>query len=101
MTEIQSVVQFIASVFVEPLQTIKVDLSALHDEVEEAVEHARTYFSITTESYRRVWYKLHSTSDAVKWPNLLLLSKLLFSLPFSSGTVERMFSMLKLIKTDC
>ena len=25
---------------------------------------------------------------------------ILFSLPFSSGTVERMFSMLKLIKTD-
>ena len=100
LTEIQSAVQFIASVFEEPLQAKKVDLSALHDEVEEAVEHARTYFSITMESYLRVWYKLHSTSDAVKWPNILLLSKLLFSLPFSSGTVERMFSMLKLIKTD-
>ena len=100
LTEIQSAVQFIASVFEEPLQAKKVDLSALHDEVEEAVEHACTYFSITTESCRRVWYKLHCSSDAVKWPNVFLLSKLLFSLPFSSGTVERIFSMLKLIKTD-
>ena len=32
-------------------------------------------------------------------PSVLLLSELLFSLPFSSGTVERMFLVLKLVKT--
>ena len=52
------------------------------------------------EGYRRVWYKLTTSPDAAKWPNVLLLSELLFSLPFSSGTVERMFSALKLVKTD-
>lgn len=100
MAEIQSAVEFVASVFREPLQAKNVVLSTLHDEVEEVVEHARTYLAIHKEGYRKVWYKLNTSPDAIKWPNVLLLSKLLFSLPFSSGTVERMFSALKLIKTD-
>ena len=35
-----------------------------------------------------------------KWPNILQLCKLVFSLPFSNAHVERLFSTLKIIKTD-
>ena len=47
-----------------------------------------------------MWYKLHTTPDARKWPNILLLSQLLFSLPFTNSIVERAFSKLKVVKTD-
>ena len=40
------------------------------------------------------------TADARKWPNILLLCELIFSLPFSNGIVERIFSTLKIIKTE-
>ena len=46
-----------------------------------------------------VWYKLHTTSDARNWPNILLVCELLFSLPFTNSKVERTFSAMK-IKTD-
>ena len=59
----------------------------------------RRYFSVTDE-YRKVWYKLCVVSDATKWPNILLLSELLFSLPFSNGHVECIFSLMNVIKTD-
>ena len=35
-----------------------------------------------------------------KWPNVLLLCEVIFSLPFSNGVVERIFSILKVIKTE-
>ena len=50
------------------------------------------------ESYRKIWYKLHICPNANTWPNVLLLCELGFSLPFSNGHVERIFSSLKLIR---
>lgn len=35
----------------------------------------------------------------MKWPSVLLLCELVFSLPFSNGRVEQIFSSLKVIKT--
>ena len=36
----------------------------------------------------------------MKWPNILRLSELLFSLPFSTAKVERFFSTFKVIKNE-
>ena len=36
----------------------------------------------------------------MKWPNIFLISELLFSLPFSTAKVERFFSTLKIIKSE-
>ncbi len=47
-----------------------------------------------------VWYTLYTCPDHCKWPNVLQLCQLVFSLPFTTTHVERMFSSLKLIKTD-
>ena len=68
-------------------------------EVDEVVDFCRKYLDVL-EDYKRVWYKLHTATDAKNWPNILLLSQLLFSLPFTNSIVERAFSTLKVIKTD-
>ena len=72
----------------------------LQDEMEEVVEYARQYQSIGSEKYHKVWYNLHIWADSSKWANIFVLCELCFSLSFSIGTKERMFSCMKLIKTD-
>ena len=42
---------------------------------------------------------LHVCPDAAKWPSVLVLCELVFSLPFSNGRVEQIFPSLKLLKT--
>ena len=98
LIEIREAVEYITSHFREPLEAKGVDLANIQDELEQII--ARKYLSIGQEGYQKVWYKLHTAPDASKWPNILHLCELLFSLPFSSGHVERMFSMMKIIKTN-
>jgi len=100
LTEVLAAVELIATTFEEPLAAVDVGLLLLQDEVKEVVEYARNYLSIESEEYHKVWYKLLVSPDADRWKNVLLLCELCFSLPFSNGSVEQMFSALKLIKTD-
>lgn len=100
LTEVKAAVELIANTFREPLEAVGVNVLALQDEVIETVEYARNYLSVETEKYHKVWYKLHVCPDADRWTNVLVLCKLCFSLPFSNGSVERMFSSLKLAKSD-
>jgi hypothetical protein len=93
-------VEHIITVFREPLEAKGACLSSLDDELEEAVHFCRTYLDSQLEDYRKVWFKLYSTHDSRKWPTVLLISELLFSLPFTNSKVERIFSSLKVIKTD-
>ena len=60
--------------------------------------YARRYLNIQKESYKLIWFLLHNVLDATRRPNLLLICELLFCLPFSTAKVERLFSMLKVIK---
>ena len=100
MADIRAAVEHIITVFREPLEAKEACLSSLHDELKEVVHFCRRYLDSQLEDYRKVWFKLHSTHDSRKWPTILLLSELLFSLPFTNSKVERMFSSLKVIKTD-
>ena len=100
LSEIVAAVEYITSHFREPLEVVSANLASIQDEVEEVVDYARKYLSIQSESYQKIWYKLHISPDASKWPNVLVLAELLFSLPFSNGRVERIFSSMKIIKTD-
>ncbi len=96
ITEIKSSVEYIATVFREPLQATAVNTTSLQDELEEVfIDYARRYLSIDKESYRHIWYKLHTSPDTGKWPNILVLCELLFALHFSNGKVERIFSITK------
>ena len=74
---------------------------SVQDAIEEAVDYARTYLSLVTQSYRRIWYKLHTCPNSGRWPNILLLCELVFSLPFTTCRVEQMFSLLRVVKTKC
>ena len=100
LSEISCTVELIAITFREPLVAVGVNLLMLQDQISEVVEYARSYLSIETEAYHKVWYKLHVCPDASRWKDILILCELRFSLPFSNGRVERIFSSLKLIKMD-
>ena len=100
LTEIKSALLSIIDVFRAPLEAKGADLTSILDEIKDIVEYARTYLRIGSDSYNKIWYQLHSSPDSVKWPNILLVSELLFSLPFSTAKVERLFSMLKIIKNE-
>ena len=50
-------------------------------------------------NYQKVWYKLYSCPNAQNWSNIISLCELSFSLPFSNGRVEQIFSALKALKT--
>ena len=100
LSEIKEAVECITSHFKEPLEAKGVTLANIQDEVEEVVPYARKYLSIGKEGYQKVWYNLHTAPDASKWPNILRLCELVFSLPFANGHVERMFSTMKVIKTN-
>lgn len=72
-------------------------MASIHGDIQEAVEYARRCLPIAKESYRKIWYKLHTCPDSSKWSNLLQLSELVLSLPFTTSRVEQIFS-LKLSK---
>ena len=76
-------------------------VEVLQDELHKAVEYTWKYLPLGQESYRKMWYKLHTGPNSSKWSNVLLLCELVFSLPFSTSRVEQMFSLLKAIKPKC
>ena len=64
LAEVKESVEHIAAHFRLPLEAKEVSFVTLQDEVEEAVEYARTYLDINRTEYRKVWYKLYSCPDA-------------------------------------
>ena len=75
-------------------------VAVIQDEIQEAVEYARMFLPIGTETYRKIWYKLETCPDSSNWQNVVCLCHLIFSLPFTTSRVEQLFSKLKIIKTD-
>ena len=65
-TTIQQAVEYLTSHFREPLEAKGVSLASIQDEIEEIVHYDRKYLSIGTESYQKIWYKLHTIPDARK-----------------------------------
>ena len=99
MSEIKLALKDLFKAFFEPLEANNISLRTLLDEIEDTVDYARRYLSIESVKYRKVLYLLHVCPDAEKWPSVLVLCELVFSLPFSNGRVEQIFSSLKIIKT--
>ena len=97
--EIRAAAEHISSIFWEPLEAKNACLVSLNDKVDEIVDFCRKYLDVL-EDYKKVWYKLHTTHDARNWPNVLLLSQLLFSLPFTNSIIKRAFCAMKVVKTD-
>ena len=88
-------VEYLISIFHIPLEAKGMCVASIQDEVEDVVSYARKYLPIGSE----IWYKLHTSPDSSRWPNILMLCELLFSLPISTSRVEQLFSSLKMIKT--
>ena len=97
--QVKEAVEDIVSIFREPLEAKGTSTFSIQDEVDEVVDFYRQYLN-PEESYKKVWYKIFTAPDARKWPTVILLSELLFSLPFTNSTVERAFSIMNIIKTD-
>ena len=55
---------------------------------------------LVTQDNNTVWCKLFNCTSDKNWGNILGLIELLFCLPVSNGHVERVFSQLKVIKTN-
>ena len=100
MSEIKSAVVSLTEVFRAPLEVKGADLSSILDEVEDIVEYAWAYLRVESNTYKKIWYQLRTTPDSVKWHNVIQLCELLFSLPFSTAKVERLFSSLKVVKNE-
>ena len=60
MASIKSAVEYLSSHFREPLEAAGVSLASIQDEIEEAVDNARNYLRIGSESYQKIWYRLHT-----------------------------------------
>ena len=101
VTEIKAAVAYIVGIFREPLEAKGADLCSINDELEEMFCFATNYVDVLTEDYKKIWYKLFTAHDSQKWCNVLLMSELLFSLPFANSKVEQALSTLNLIKTEC
>ena len=96
--EVRAAVEYIIYIFRIPLEAKGMCAASIQDEVEDVVSYARKYLPIGSENYRKIWYKLHTSPDSSRWPNILILSELLFSLPISTSRVEQLFSLMKIIK---
>ena len=53
-------------------------------------------YNIATPSldYHSVWWRLFHAPTSAEWSNVLILAKVLLSLPASNGKLERTFSLL-------
>jgi len=63
------------------------------------LEYACQFISLSTLDYRAVWWRLFHAPVSSECENILTLVELLFSLPSSTGMVERLFSQMKIAKT--
>lgn len=97
--EVRAAVEYIISIFRIPLEAKGMCVASIQDKVEDVVSYARKYLPIGSENYHKIWYKLYTSPDSSRWPNILMLCELLFSLPISTSSVEQLFSLLKVIKT--
>ena len=64
------------------------------------VENEKKILSLARVSYIVTWRKTFKTSRSKGLSDVLLLIRLLFTVPFSKAKLERMFSRLKRVKTN-
>lgn len=88
--------------FEEPLkqQGLKVTEPELLEEWHDMVDYTVQFLKPAKQHYRATWYKLFHSSRIVNWQNILLVVRLLFSLPVSNAATERFFSTLKRVKSS-
>lgn len=86
--------------FEVPLTSASVCLSVIREEWDDMVLYAKKYLDLVQEDYKAIWWKLFNFVDSKEWSNVLAIVELLFCLPMSNGRLERLFSEMKLIKSN-
>ena len=64
------------------------------------IAYTKKYLASDTTNYLVVWYCIFNSSLANRWKLVLLVIELLFCIPISNAKVERLFSLIKRMKTD-
>ena len=67
----------------------------------ELVEHANKALPLARVSYLAIWRKSFTAPKSKGWSDVLLMIKLLLTIPVSNAKLERIFSKLKCVKTNC
>ena len=98
--QLTEAVSMLVENFRAPLEAKATDLAAIQEEAKEMLDYAHQYLRVDRDGYQHVWYRVAFGPDCTQFRNLVAIAQLLFSLPFSTAKVERLFSSLKLIKTD-
>ena len=57
------------------------------------------YLSPSCHHFRATWFKIFHSSRRFQWQNILLLIRLLFSIPVSNAVLERFFSSFRRVKS--
>ena len=90
----------LTSKFKVPLESAGAVVANVGDEFCDLLQYAIQFISLSSTSYQVVWWKLFHSPNASDWTNVLILARLLFTLPVSNGKLERVFSTMKNIKVD-
>ena len=90
----------VCTMFTVPIENAGVNCSLVQSEWDDMVEYSKSYLNLAQEDYRVIWWKLFNGPNPARWANILSIIELLFCLPLSNGHLERVFSQLKLIKTN-
>ena len=86
--------------FAIPLQGAAVDTEEVVKEFRKMISYATQYIALSVLDYHSVWWRLFHAPCSSEWANILVLAELLFSLPASNGKLERVFSLLGVIKVN-
>ena len=75
------------------------DKDDLLEQWHDLIEFASKYLSPSSTEYHHCWFKIFNTNSK-NWELPLMLVCLLFTLPVSNAAVERLFSLMKRLKTS-
>uniref|UniRef100_A0A1X7V1N3 HAT C-terminal dimerisation domain-containing protein n=1 Tax=Amphimedon queenslandica TaxID=400682 RepID=A0A1X7V1N3_AMPQE len=86
--------------FAIPLEDTAADVGQIAFEFDAVLHYAIQFIFLSTLNYKAVWWRIFHSPSAGEWCNILILVKILFSLPASNGKLERVFSQVNLIKSE-
>ena len=86
--------------FAAPLEAAQADTDVIKTEFCDMIAYAVQYIALSSLGYQSVWWRFFHAPNSAEWANVLLLAELVFSLPASNGKLERVFSILGIVKVD-
>ena len=79
---------------------MKVFIPDLLEQCYKLVEYAKKTLFLAGDSYLVTWRKIFTAPRSKGWSDVLVMIRLLFTVPVSNSKLERMFSTLKSVKIN-